>query len=194
MEQPDEAPSGGIKSHSASDKQRLRTLLREARARRPAGERTAFAERLAAWIPPEGTRRVSCFVGVGAEPDTGPLIAALKDRHIEVLLPITLPDFSLDWALYTGHDDLIDARYGLLEPTGPRLGAAALAEVDIVIVPALAVDAEGRRLGNGAGCYDRALLHPKADTPVLAVVFDDERLSEPLPEEPHDRRVDGFLL
>jgi 5-formyltetrahydrofolate cyclo-ligase len=144
-------------------------------------------------MPPEGTRRVSCYIGVGDEPDTGPLIAALRDRGIEVLLPITLADFSLDWAVYSGDDDLVDAPYGLKEPVGPRLGVAALAEVDVVLVPALAVDAEGRRLGQGAGCYDRALQHVPASTPVLAVVFDDDRLTDPLPEEPHDRRVDGVI-
>jgi 5-formyltetrahydrofolate cyclo-ligase len=137
---------------------------------------------------------VSCFVGVGDEPDTGPLIAALRDQGIEVLLPITLADFSLDWAVYTGDGDLVDARYGLREPTGHRLGIAALADVDVVLVPALAIDADGRRLGQGAGCYDRALAHVPEQTPVLAVVFDDERLSEQLPEEPHDRRVDGVLI
>lgn len=193
MEQPDQAPSGGRNGHSASTKQRLRTLVRAARAQRPESERAAFAERLAAWTPPEGTRRVSCFVGVGDEPDTGPLIAALARRGVEVLLPITLPDFSLDWAVHTGDHDLADARYGLKEPTGARLGVAALADVDLVLVPALAVDARGRRLGQGAGCYDRALLHVSDRTRILAVVFDDERLTEALPEEPHDRRVDGVL-
>ncbi len=177
----------------ASKKSHLRALIRDLRSKRPVAERAAFAARLAAWIPPEGTRRVSCFSGVGTEPDTGPLIAALGERGIEVLLPITLADFSLDWARYTGDQDLADARYGLREPTGPRLGAAALGDVDVVIVPALAIDAEGRRLGQGAGCYDRALLHVPVQTPVLAVVFDDERLTDALPEEPHDRRVDGVL-
>jgi 5-formyltetrahydrofolate cyclo-ligase len=193
MEQPGGADSSDTTRPSAREKKLFRAHVRDLRSRRPAAERTAFAERLAAWIPPEGARRVSCFVGVGTEPDTGPLIAALGDRGIEVLLPITLTDFSLDWALYTDDQDLADARYGLKEPTGPRLGAAALADVDLALVPALAVDTEGRRLGQGAGCYDRALLHVPAQTPIFAVVFDDERLTESLPEEPHDRRVDGVV-
>ncbi len=194
MEQPGGPPQSDPSVPSASAKQRLRTVIRAARSRRPAAERAAFAERLATWTPPEGARRVSCFVGVGDEPDTRLLIAALTDRGVAVLLPITLSDFSLDWAVYAGHDQLVDARYGLREPTGPRLGTAALAEVDVVLVPALAIDTDGRRLGHGAGCYDRALLHVPAHTPVWGVVFDDERLTEPLPEEPHDRRVDGVLL
>jgi 5-formyltetrahydrofolate cyclo-ligase len=193
MEQPDKAPDSDLTQSGASEKQRHRAAIRAKRSRRPASERLAFAERLATWTPPEGSRRISCFVGVGDEPDTGRLIAALDRRGIDVLLPITLPDFSLDWALYTCDDDLVNARYGLREPTGHRLGVAALAGVDVVLVPALAVDGDGRRLGQGAGCYDRALIHVRPHTPVLAIVFDDERLTAQLPEEPHDRRVDDVL-
>lgn len=193
LDQPDRTSSPGGQSHAPTDKKLLRAVARDRRARRPDAERIAFAERLARWAPPDRTRRVSCFVGVGDEPDTGPLIAALRDRGIEVLLPITLADFSLDWALYAGENDLVDASYGLREPVGPRLGVAALSGVDVVLVPALSVDAEGRRLGQGAGCYDRALQHVPTSTPVWAVVFDDERLADPLPEEPHDRRVDGVI-
>ena len=171
----------------------LRATIRNAREQRSAEDRAAFATRLAQWEPPEGTSRVSCFIGVGSEPDTAPLLDRLAERGIEVLLPITLDDFSLDWALYSGRNDLAAARFGLLEPTGPRLGPDAIGTADIVVIPALAIDADGRRLGQGAGCYDRALPHVAQSTPVLGVVYDDERVSEPLPEEAHDRGVDGII-
>jgi 5-formyltetrahydrofolate cyclo-ligase len=174
-------------------KKAMRASIRSARDARPEDERAAFAARLAEWTPPAGTKRVSCFIGVGSEPDTAPLLDRLKEQGIEVLLPITLDDFSLDWALYAGPDSLVDARFGLREPSGARLGAEAIATADVVLIPALAIDAEGRRLGQGAGCYDRALPHVPESTPILAVVYDDERLSEPLPEEPHDRGVDGIV-
>ena len=196
LEQPDRGNHTGFPgapTDQRAHKKALRATIRAARDARPAAEQRAFAEQLAGWTPPEGTRRVSCFIGVGSEPDTGPLIAALTARGIEVLLPITLDDFSLDWALYTGDDHLVDARFGLREPDGERLGAEGIASADIVLIPALAIDADGRRLGQGAGCYDRALPHVADDTPVLGVVFPDERLVEPLPEEPHDRRVDGVI-
>ena len=61
------------------------------------------------------------------------------------------------------------------------------------LVPALAVATAARGLGQGAGCYHRALQHVAAETPVWAIVFPGERLTDPLPEEPHDRRVDGVL-
>jgi len=192
MEQSDET-TDGVLTGARALKKRLRNDIRKARAQLPTGERDRFAGELAAWEPPSGTRRVSCFVGVGDEPDTRPLLSALSDRGIEVLLPITLEDFTLEWAVYTGEDALAQAGYGLREPTGERLGPAALSTVDVVVVPALAVDGAGRRLGQGAGCYDRALAHVAAETPVLAVVYPSERLTEALPEEPHDRRVDGVL-
>ena len=174
-------------------KKQLRASIRARRAARPDEEQAAFAQSLAHWRPPEGTRRVTLFLGVGDEPDTGPLITALQAQGIEVIVPITLDDFSLDWAVYTGPDDLVDGRYGLREPGGPRLGAEAIGTADVVLVPGLSVDAEGRRLGQGAGCYDRSLPHVAASTPVLAIVFPDERVAGPLPDEPHDRRVDGVL-
>lgn len=171
----------------------LRASIRNAREQRSEADRAAFATRLAQWEPPQGTARVSCFIGVGSEPDTGPLLDRLSERGIEVLLPITLDDFSLDWALYSGRQNLVDARFGLLEPTGPRLGPDAIGTADVVLIPALAIDPDGRRLGQGAGCYDRALPHVAETTPVFAVVYDDERVDEPLPEEPHDRGVDGII-
>ncbi|MEO8106158.1 MAG: 5-formyltetrahydrofolate cyclo-ligase [Actinomycetes bacterium] len=188
-----EQPKGTTDDPPAAIKKRLRAKIRQQRALRSTRERQVFASELAAWVPPSGVNRVSCFLGVGDEPDTGPLLAALGDRGVEVILPITLKDFSLDWAVYTGESGLVAAGYGLTEPTGRRLGVAALATIDVALIPALAVDMAGRRLGQGAGCYDRALPHVRPATPVLAIVFGDERMSDPLPEEPHDRRVDGTL-
>lgn len=180
-------------SSTRDDKKRLREAVRARRAQRPAAEQAAFAQQLAGWQPPEGTRRVTLFLGVGDEPDTRPLITALQARGIEVIVPITLDDFSLDWAVYTGPEDLVDGRFGLREPGGPRLGVEAIGTADVVLVPGLSIDSEGRRLGQGAGCYDRSLPHVAASTPVLAIVYPDERVAGPLPDEPHDRRVDGVL-
>lgn len=176
-------------------KPELRIEIRARRAQRPQAEREAFAAQLAA-VQHESLAAagvVTLFVGVGDEPDTRSLIRDLHARGVRVLLPIVQPDWSLDWATYVGDDALAPAGYGLLEPTGPRLGAAAIAEADVVLVPALAVDEEGRRLGQGAGCYDRALTFVDANTPILAIVFPDERLHSRLPEEDHDRRVTGAI-
>ena len=69
-----------------------------------------------------------------------------------------------------------------------RVAAGAL----VVLVPALAVDRRGVRLGRGAGFYDRSLTLARPDTPLIAVVRDDELLDR-LPAEPHDVRMTHAL-
>lgn len=174
----------------------LRQAARTRRAQRSPAERGAHARALAEVRHDalDGATSVAAFVGVGDEPDTGLLLGALRSRGVRVLLPVVLPDLDLDWAEYGGPGSLAEAGYGLLEPTGPRLGLGAVGSVDVVLVPAFAVDAEGRRLGQGGGCYDRALTRVPDDVPVLAVLFPDDLSEQPLPDEPHDRRVDGVLI
>jgi 5-formyltetrahydrofolate cyclo-ligase len=62
----------------------------------------------------------------------------------------------------------------------------------MVVVPAVAVDARGNRLGRGGGSYDRALTRVPAQTLVVALLHDGEVVEE-LPDEPHDRRVDAVI-
>lgn len=97
----------------------------------------------------------------------------------------------LEWAAFTSEQALRAARLGLLEPAGPSLGLEAVRDAALVLAPALAVDAAGRRLGQGGGSYDRAL--ERAGAPVVAIVFDDEVLDEEIPVESHDRPVAGVL-
>ena len=80
----------------------------------------------------------------------------------------------------------------LREPPGPRLGPEAIASAEIVLVPALAVDATGTRLGRGGGSYDRALARVRPEVPVIALLYPGE-LVPLLPAEPHDRPVTAVL-
>jgi 5-formyltetrahydrofolate cyclo-ligase len=120
--------------------------------------------------------RVAAYASVGSEPPTGAAIANCRD----VLLPVLLPDGDLDWA--HGPDGAPTGR-GLIEPGGPRLGVEAIEECDVVLVPALAVDVHGNRLGRGGGSYDRALRRATGLT--VAVLYDGEYV-EALPADPHD--------
>lgn len=131
---------------------------------------------------------VACYVSVGDEPGTGPLLEALRDAGKRVLAPITNPDMTLDWAEYTGPDGLAEARFGLLEPVGRRLGTAAVTTTDVVLLPATAVDPAGVRLGRGGGCYDRVLAMLPNSAVTCALLHQDEVLDE-VPAEPHDRKV-----
>jgi 5-formyltetrahydrofolate cyclo-ligase len=131
---------------------------------------------------------IAAYYSIGAEPDTRRLIFALWKRGSYVVLPVLLPDGDLDWASYEGPDSLAPGPRGLLEPTEPARGPATVARADVVLVPALAVDARGYRLGRGGGSYDRALARVGGQVPTIALLYDDELLPA-VPTEPHDQRV-----
>jgi 5-formyltetrahydrofolate cyclo-ligase len=131
---------------------------------------------------------VAAYVSVGTEPDTRGLIFALWKRGSYVLLPVLRADGDLDWASYEGPDSLGAGPRGLLEPTEPRRGVTAITSADLVIVPALAVDPEGRRLGRGGGSYDRALARVGPAIQSVALLYGGELVSE-VPAGPHDKPV-----
>jgi 5-formyltetrahydrofolate cyclo-ligase len=170
----------------------LRSRLLAARAELAEEQRTAAgrAIRDALLERPEvqmaGT--IAAYCSVGAEPDTRGLLFALWKRGSYVLLPLLRPDGDLDWASYEGPDSLVPGPRGLLEPGEPPRGPGAVARADVVLVPALAVDRAGNRLGRGGGSYDRALARVGPLVPLIALVYDAELLDR-VPAEPHDVRV-----
>jgi 5-formyltetrahydrofolate cyclo-ligase len=135
---------------------------------------------------------VALYVSFGTEPGTRPMLDALHERGTHVLLPVVGPDLALDWALYEGWQALRPGQYGIAEPTGPRLGCAALAQADVVLAPALSADQCGNRLGRGGGSYDRALPLRRPDVPVIVLLHAGE-LVDALPTQAHDVRVDAAL-
>ena len=101
-------------------------------------------------------------------------LAAVCDR---LLVPVMLPDRDLDWTVYD--EDVL-------------LGAAAIAQAELVIVPAVAVDRAGIRLGRGGGSYDRALARVPDTALIVAALYQDELVAA-LPFEDHDRRVHAVV-
>ncbi|MEU6873956.1 5-formyltetrahydrofolate cyclo-ligase [Streptomyces sp. NPDC046751] len=139
-----------------------------------------------------GARTVAAYVSVGSEPGTRVLLDALRARGVRVLLPVLLADNDLDWAPYEGAGRLVRAGRGLLEPDGGRLGPEAVLEADAVLLPGLAADGRGMRLGRGGGSYDRVLarLAAAGAHPALVVLLYDDEVVAQVPEEPHDHPVD----
>jgi 5-formyltetrahydrofolate cyclo-ligase len=171
----------------------LRQGLLSRRRMRPEHERVVAAAAVASALLRglEGVGTVAAFVPDPTEPGAGLLPAAYTELGARILLPvIPAQGRELAWGEYAG--ELEPGRFGLLHPIGPRLPATALADADVIVVPALAVDWAGIRLGRGGGYYDRALVHARPDAVLVTLVFDDERVDE-LPSEPHDRPVTAVV-
>lgn len=166
-------------------KREWRSRLLAARRLVPSAQRASEATALAALVRDLPGDPVCCYLPVGTEPGSLDLVTALAAQDREVLLPVVVGPAPLDWARYEGPDSLAPGPYGLREPAGRRLGADAIGGASLVLVPALAVDRAGHRLGKGGGHYDRSLPLARADVPLVAVVRDDELVRE-LPTEPHD--------
>ncbi|MGO1166666.1 MAG: 5-formyltetrahydrofolate cyclo-ligase [Janibacter sp.] len=124
-------------------------------------------------LAPQAPSTALSYESLPHEPPTKELNAALQAAGHRVLVPITLPDFRLDWR------DLADPDAGPLGLDAPR-------EAGLAVVPALAVDRAGTRLGQGGGCYDRVLPMLAGDCPVLVLLHPGEHTDEVLPSEPHD--------
>jgi 5-formyltetrahydrofolate cyclo-ligase len=139
---------------------------------------------------------VCAYVPVGTEPGSIEMLNVLLHRAGRVLLPVartTADDTPLPlwWGEYRP-GALTRGRWGLLEPPEPWLPESALAEAELVFVPALAVDRRGVRLGRGAGFYDRSLSDRDPQARLIATARDAEFIDE-LPSEPHDVRMTHAL-
>lgn len=176
------------RSTSATSKKELRAALR-ARRREIAARRdtdsdasalTTHALGLLADLGLGAGSTVTLYESLPVEPPTGSLVTALIDRDIRVLVPITLPDLDLDWA---------DAA----DPERRPLGLAAIGTADLVLAPGLSVDEQATRLGQGGGCYDKALPRRRPGTRVVVLLHPDELPGPALPREAHDQPVDGVL-
>ncbi|BCJ66241.1 5-formyltetrahydrofolate cyclo-ligase [Polymorphospora rubra] len=190
-------PNGANAARRCKTDIRINVLAR--RRSLPATIRSTAAGRvqagLADLVRQHRPRTVTAYVPVGAEPG-GPdlpefLLAALAATGVSrprLLLPVLCPDLDLDWAEYAGSEPLVAAGRGLREPAGPRLGPAAVGAADLVVVPAVAVDRRGFRLGRGGGSYDRALARVAPATLTVALLHDGELL-DLVPAEEHDRPV-----
>jgi len=176
----------------AAEKAALRRRLLAGRARLSADQRAAAARALRDAIlelpQAQMAGTIAAYYSLASEPDTHGLVYALWKRGSYVLLPLLRPDADLDWASYEGPDSLRPGPRGLAEPAEPPRGMGAVARADLVLVPALAIDRGGVRLGRGGGSYDRALARVGPGVPTIALVYDGELLDE-VPADDHDQRV-----
>lgn len=177
-------------------KRALRADLRERRQQRSEATRSADAaglkRQLDALLATSGARSISCYLATSTEPGTQEFIRDAVARGIRVLLPITRVDGLLDWAVADPDGDVADGVFGVPEPVGAVLSPLALDEVDLLIVPAAAVDRSGMRLGWGRGYFDKTIGSMQHCPPVYAAIFDSELLDE-VPRDLHDQAVTGVV-
>ena len=180
----------------ADAKRALRAELRERRQMMSQAARDTAAEgiraQLDALVDRVGARSISCFLSIPSEPGTRDFVAGAVARGIRVLLPITRKDGLLDWIVATPDGDITEGMFGLPEPVGEVLGPIAVNDVDLMVIPAAAIDRRGMRLGWGRGFFDKTIGSMERCPPVYAVVYDSEVLDE-VPSDRHDQPVTGVV-
>jgi len=161
-------------------RKRMRGLRKALPALACARRSEGIVERLGALEPIVRAKAVALFWPIEArhEVDLRALDAVLRGRGGRVAYPAVDPDGGVMEFRFVRDVDLMQAHsFGHREPT-PRDPKAAPGEIDVIVVPALAVDPRGHRIGYGAGHYDRTLpLHVPPGTSV-AVAFDFQLVAE----------------
>lgn len=177
-------------------KRAMRADLRERRQQRSAAALDDAAEglttQLNALVDQYHARSLSCFLSSTTEPGTRRFIADAIARGIRVLLPITRTDGLLDWSVATKDGDITEGFAGVPEPVGEILSPLAVNDVDLLIIPAAAVDHSGMRLGWGRGYFDKTIGSMEQCPPVYAAIFDDEYVDD-VPRDIHDQPVTGIV-
>ena len=175
-------------------KKDLRKAIRLRKAECPEKERRVMSETLCRkmlrherWATAD---TVLLYHALSDEVDTALLRDAALEDGKRVLLPVVVGD-DLELRVYTGAESLRDGAYGIMEPIGECFPVSRYGEVALVVVPGMAFDGEGHRLGRGKGYYDRLLPRlPRARKVGLCFAF--QRL-ECVPAEPHDVLMDDVV-
>lgn len=178
-----------------AQKRALRAEVRERRRNATSVEqqrnRDGITEHLITLATGRGLRSVSCYLPVPGEPDTSGFIAWAVEQDIRILFPMTREDGLLDWVVGDG-SSVADGLFGIPEAEGEVLSPLAVNDVDLMIIPACAVDREGGRLGWGRGYFDKTLGSMDNRPPVYAVVHEHEVLDR-VPTSLHDQSVSGAV-
>lgn len=175
-------------------KQNLKRRLRAARIQLPecvVQEKSLRIHRRLIRMPAyQIAQRVACYVSVNNEVDTKTLIrVALRDGK-RVGVPIARQDGVMDFQAIAGLNELRTAHYGLREPAPNPNAILPPHTIDSILIPGIAFDRYGHRIGSGKGYYDRFLTRTKAARIGLAYAF---QIIDRVPAEPHDVKMDFIV-
>lgn len=176
------------------NKQQVRNEIRKRKALLNDARRQAAADKLYALLTSTPAyRAASCVMLYASLPDEVPTLRLLIEERSRrtFVLPRVIGPEDMELCLYTGPDDLHSGAFQIPEPQGQVFHDYH--HIDLILVPGMAFDHSGNRLGRGKGYYDRFLQHPEfAHTPKWGVCYDFQML-EQLPSEPHDVRMQRVL-
>ncbi|KJY50627.1 5-formyltetrahydrofolate cyclo-ligase [Bifidobacterium mellis] len=140
---------------------------------------------------------VAAFSSIRGEIAMDPSLDLLVGRGYQVLIPMLGTGIQVGWGRLQSEQDLEDMKripgWRPDEPDMPALPPQALNQADLILVPALAIDHAGIRLGRGGGWYDRALALRAEQTSVVGICWPGEFVEDPLPHLDHDLPVDAVL-
>ena len=172
------------------NKQELRRMMRQEKREHSPAERAALSAALSDRVL--ATRAWQCaevvllYHPLPDEVDVGTLITQGYESGKRVLLPVCCGD-ELVLRCYEGTASLRQGSYGIMEPCGAVFPASRYGEIQLAVIPGMAFDAEGHRLGRGKGYYDR-LLPRLSETRLVGLCFPFQMVSA-VPCEAHDRKV-----
>ncbi|WGD38137.1 5-formyltetrahydrofolate cyclo-ligase [Lysinibacter sp. HNR] len=176
-------------------KKALRAEIRERRRSAPStiiDEATeGLTAQLIALVEKLGARSISCYLPSNFEPNTRPFLTWAHEHNIRSLFPISREDGLLDWVVGDGSTET-EGLFGVPEAVGEVLSPLAVNDVDLMLIPACAVDDQGMRVGWGRGYFDKTLGSMGQRPPVYAVIFDSEFLDS-VPQDLHDQPVSGVV-
>jgi 5-formyltetrahydrofolate cyclo-ligase len=137
-----------------------------------------FAEHLLALSLQQNLKQIGCYLSFGSEPETDSFIQLAKAQGLEIACPRIESDGHMVMAVL--ESETMPSELGFREPTGKIVEPK---DLGLIVIPALAIDYQGQRLGRGAGYFDRYLEQYKG--PTVGLVYDAEFLPE-VPTETHD--------
>ncbi len=135
-------------------------------------------------------RRIACYVSIKNEVDTRIVIQKAIGSGKQVGVPVTREDGDMDFQAILGLSELRPVHYGLREPVPDSQKVLLPHTIDVILIPGIAFDRFGHRIGSGGGYYDRFLARTEAVRIGLSYSF---QIIDRVPAEPHDVKMDLII-
>jgi len=178
----------------SNEKDELRTLVRQRKAEMSSEERRQWSVEVCdkvmkteKWL---GASMVMLYWPLGDETDVRPLIGEALRQGKTVVLPTCMGD-ELVLRIYEGEEKMSRGAFGIMEPQGRVIGPKEYGDIDLIVVPGVAFDNKGGRLGRGKGYYDR-LLKQMTGCWKMGVCWRIQ-ITDEVPTGPYDVRMDEVI-